>query len=148
MVRTLLALISLAPLAPAAPVPKDFKKPPGLNGKWKVVEYSSSGRDIKTSSILNQTWEFDGEKLAITRRSTAKNPPAPTQITVRTDGKTKPKAFDYIFATGTVRKGVYEIDGDTLVICLRLSTVPAQERPTTLDGGTGLLRYVLKREAK
>jgi len=148
MVRTLLALLLFAPVALAAPVPKDFKKPPKLDGKWKVVEYSSSGRDIKTSSILNQTWEFDGEKLSITRNTTAKRPLKPTEIKVKTDAKTKPKAFDYIFGTGTVRQGVYELDGDTLVICLRLSTVPGQVRPTTLDGGTGLLRYVLKRVDK
>jgi len=148
MVRILLALLLFAPPALAAPVPKDFRKLPKLDGKWKIVEYSSSGRDIKTSSILNQTWEFDGEKLSITRNTTAKKPFKPSEIKVKTDVKSKPMAFDYIFATGTVRKGVYEVDGDTLVICLRLSTVPAQERPTTLDGGVGLLRYVLKRVDK
>lgn len=148
MVRTLLALLLFAPAAFTAPVPKDFKKPPKLDGKWKVVEYSSSGRDIKTSSILNQTWEFTGEKLAITRTTTARKPFKPTEITVKTDAKSKPKAFDYIFSTGTVRQGVYEMDGDRLVICLRLSTTPGQERPTSLDGGTGLLRYVLKRVDK
>ena len=148
MVRTLLALLLFAPAAVAAPVPKDFKKSPKLDGKWKVVEYSSSGRDIQTTSILNQTWEFDGETLTITRNSTVKVRPKPTEIKVKTDAKAKPMAFDYIFGTGTVRKGVCEVNGDTLIICLRLSTVPGQERPTSLDGGTGLLRYVLKRVDK
>lgn len=145
MLRSLLAAALFAPALPAAPVPKELRKPsPKLDGKWKVVGYESNGRPITTSSILNQTWAFDGDQLAITRTPLGKAAvtPAATKITVRADARTKD--FDYVMPTGTTRLGRYEVAGDTLTVSLTINTSTG-ERPHDLSGGTGTLKYTFKR---
>jgi uncharacterized protein (TIGR03067 family) len=129
-------------------VPKELLKPAQkLDGKWKIVAYESNGRAITTSSILNQTWAFDGEQLAITRPPVGKGAvtPAATKIGVRADAKTK--EFDYVMAGGTTRLGRYQIDGDTLTINLTINTSTG-ERPADVAGGTGTLKYTFKRADK
>jgi uncharacterized protein (TIGR03067 family) len=142
MVRTLLVAVLTASVVAAAPVPKDFKKAPVLDGRWQVTAYESNGRPLNSPSVLKQTWAFAGEDLTITRTTSVNA--TPTKIKVRTDAKTRPMEFDYIFSTGTTRLGVFERTGDTLTISLAISTTTGT-RPTNLDGGTGTLKYTLTR---
>jgi uncharacterized protein (TIGR03067 family) len=145
MVRTLLAGALFASATFAAPVPKDFVKPkPKLDGQWTVTAYESNGRALKTSSILNQTWTFSGDSLSITR-ATAPKGAAPTKVRVRVDPKST--EFDYILSTASTRLGLYAIEGDTLTVCMTINTTTGV-RPTNLDGGTGILKYVFKRVGK
>lgn len=146
MIRSLLPLLLAAPLAVAAPVPKELRKAAlPLDGKWKVTAYESNGRPVNSTVILGQMWAFRGGELAITRTTAVKGAAGlpPNKVGVRADAKTG--EFDYVFATGTVRLGRYEIRGDTLTVCLSLSTGPMSERPANLDGGQGTLRYTFKR---
>lgn len=148
MVRlALVCVLLLAPSTLAAPVPKDFlKKPPKLDGKWMVTAYESNGRAVKTTTILNQVWAFEGENLTITRANAPKGI-APTKVKVRSDTKSNPHEFDYIFGTGSNRLGIFEIEGDTLTVCMTINTTSG-ERPANFDGGNGILKYVFKRVEK
>jgi uncharacterized protein (TIGR03067 family) len=61
------------------------------------------------------------------------------------DPSRSPKAYDLTTPEGLVIRGIYELDGDTLKVCL---SAPGDERPTamktTLDDGRTLIVY--KRE--
>lgn len=153
MVRSLLlaALLAVpvAPIALAAPVPKELRKPAQqLDGKWKVTSYEVNGRLSTATSVLNQTWAFDGEQLAITRPPVGKGAaiPVATKVGIRADARTG--EFDYIFTTGTSRLGRLEIRGDTLTINMALNTGVNGERPANLDGGLNTLKYTFKRADK
>jgi uncharacterized protein (TIGR03067 family) len=57
----------------------------------------------------------------------------------------KPNELDLVQETGPVYKGIYEIDGDTLKICLCLSSDADSERPKEFkseeDSNTGVFRW-------
>jgi uncharacterized protein (TIGR03067 family) len=46
----------------------------------------------------------------------------------------KPKELDLVLDTGPVYKGIYEMDGDTLKVCLCLSSDAVSQRPTEFKG--------------
>jgi uncharacterized protein (TIGR03067 family) len=49
----------------------------------------------------------------------------------------KPKELDLVLETGPVYKGIYEIDGNTLKICLSLSSDADSERPGEFESKEG-----------
>lgn len=127
-------LLLTIPLVAAAPVPKDFKKEtPKLDGAWECTSVESGGRVIPRQ---NMTWRFADDAVTITYGGgDAGVQPMP----ISTDPKASPMAFS--FTEGARQLGIYEIKGDTLVICLGSSG----QRPTDIAGGPNVAKYTLTR---
>jgi uncharacterized protein (TIGR03067 family) len=122
--------VSLAvPLVDAAPVPKELRKArPELEGAWRLT---GQQMDDLTFAPEKAVWRFDGGTLV------TQAPGRPDRVKhVRCDPTSTPKAIDVGALLGT-----YEIDGDTLVICVDQQG----RRPTHTRNAPDVLRITLKR---
>jgi uncharacterized protein (TIGR03067 family) len=118
------------------PVKKEMKK---LEGTWTVVTQEREGKPVKNSkgtftfakSKLTIRWDKDEEKGG----------------KVKLDPTKSPKEMDIVADTpgGEVKlKGIYQIKGDSLKMCIDQK---GGERPAkfTTKAGTGQILIVLKR---
>ena len=137
---TLLLLLVLPALASAAPVPKaKVKDEEAMLGKWKLVELIKDGKPTGRD-LRGDVATIDGKIIAVNRGdgnggeagaydldSTRKHfdlgPPGPS--------------------LDAPQKGRYELDGDTLVIALRMGQ--GGERPADVKSGPGVAYLKLRR---
>jgi uncharacterized protein (TIGR03067 family) len=133
-------------LAASAPALKDLpKKANDLTGEW-VVERVAVANKTLSSGDLVYTFTADGKWLI--HRDGTELPAPNRQYTA--DPKARPATVELIAdATrpATRREGIYEVDGDTLTMCVG---PPKGARPTkfesTADDRNTI--YVLKRKKK
>ena len=124
------ALLLTIPLIAAAPVPKDFDTKT-LDGEWAFVGLTLDGKPINGQQ---GNWVFAGDTVTFH----IPNGGQPRVSAIKTDPKAKPRQFE--FGDGGM-PGVYDIQGDALVICLSQVRV----RPTDTAGGPDILRYTFTR---
>jgi uncharacterized protein (TIGR03067 family) len=139
----LLALLAaglLAGTALAAPVPKEKEKvkdEDGVLGVWAVdtFDYGEIGGPPQAEAAkMRMTFKKEG-KLVLALGG------EPQDASYKLDPTAKPKGIDL----SSPALGIYELDGDTLKLCL--SQGPSQARPTEFkaDGKRGVLVITLKR---
>ncbi len=109
-----------------------------LQGTWKVTALEAGGRQVPAESVKGNQFIFKGDKVSLTGH-------AKDLRTYRLDATAEPKGIDI---SGTdaneFSKGIYEIDGDTLKLCLSQST--KLDRPKDFDTtGTKYFCFTLKR---
>ena len=112
-----------------------------IQGKWEIAEHYKKGK--KTDGVIGDVFTFSGKKLLMTQKIGNKN--WDTTFEIRADKK--PKEVDVFMKLGeidVVWRGVYELSGNTLTICL---AEPGKGRPKvigrTADNGRALM--ILKR---
>jgi uncharacterized protein (TIGR03067 family) len=118
-----------------------------LQGTWQVVRVESAGKVLPSDMTKDWTLKIEGSSY------TMREGDRTIQGDYKLGALTSPRAIDAIRTSGTDKGktlwGIYEIEGDRLVMCF---TEPnGHERPkqfTTAgkDGGQSL--YVLKRTPK
>jgi uncharacterized protein (TIGR03067 family) len=122
-------------------VKQEVKK---LEGAWKAVAIEHLGRELKGSGI---TLTFTGHKYA----ATTVNGVVMEEGTYQIDPSKKPKTMTLSILSGkdkgTTQNALYELQGDTLKICL---AQPGKDRPAgfTTKSGTGFEIFMMKRVKK
>lgn len=151
-------------LPAAAAAGEGSRRKDDLQGTWTWVAYEEAGAKATAEQMRDWTMRIRRDTLVLRGPSDL-----PTlEATVRLDAGAAPRQIDLIYATPSAPKrgrsgssdgamgalpaneratpGIYELDGDTLRICL--APRGAARRPSKFDGskasGTGL--YVFKRK--
>ncbi|HEV3166817.1 MAG TPA: TIGR03067 domain-containing protein [Isosphaeraceae bacterium] len=116
-------LIALFAALPATDPPKtDADK---IQGTWDVFRIERNGKAQPKDALFRIKVTFDGDKLFT---KVGKRPPEP-QGTFKLDPSQTPKAYDLTTAEGSTVHGIYELEGDTLKVCL---SAPGDQRPTAM----------------
>jgi uncharacterized protein (TIGR03067 family) len=138
-VRPVLALAAWAALA-AAPAP-EVKDQDRIQGTWKVVRLIVNGEDLPPEVIGKGQLIFKDDKL------TFKDGDRTKDATFTLDPKKTPPAIDLREPgkDGKVLRGIYQLDGDDLKICIPFF---GEERPKEFASLTGSRHglYTLRRE--
>jgi uncharacterized protein (TIGR03067 family) len=143
--RQLLALLLGTTLLLAAPVPKEkpkLKDDEAILGKWEYDKYDSgNAQAMKNESLEGATIEFkkDG-KITLSPPARVKEPVADGEV--KLNDAAKVKEFDAEIQ-GQKIPGLYDLDGDTLKMCISLK----MERPTEIkaDSQAKIIVVTLKR---
>lgn len=124
-----LSTFALLGLAFAAPIPKDKDKPKkdedAIQGTWQLDTIDlggvapPAGQDLKTIRFT-----FKEGKLSVSRMGG----PDKKEGEYKIDPTTKPKNLDLTESGGRLSPGIYELNGDTLKICIAEGQNPV--RPT------------------
>jgi len=106
-----------------------------IQGRWKVV--SVTGDDKAGPKLDHMVFEDRTLRLVRDNGSTE-------IVSYHLDEAHQPRWFDWIFIGGNV-KGIYDLTGDALRLCLNSET---GERPITFEAkpGDGLIVAIYKRE--
>ncbi len=141
----------------AAPAKVGNKKPDlatdeaKLQGVWEVVELIKGGEKVMPKAMLEGRVEFrsDGFRFILTPNGMAEI--TRTAATFKLDSAKSPKAIDMtltdVTQKGQTIKGIYELDGDNLKLCLANS--PTESRPTKFKAEEGdLVLFKLKRSKR
>ena len=128
--------------ASESPKDDDTKK---LQGTWYTASVESHGRNVPVERIVAK-----GVRLVVeSDRWTLKEAQgdADKEFAVRLDPAKRPAALDFTYNSGENKGktslGIYELDGNTLRICVG---EPGDPRPTKFDGGGDYTLEVFKRE--
>lgn len=116
-VLTALALAALAAGLTAAPVPKEKEKvkdEDAIQGTWQVEKFDLGGAagGPPPGEITKLKLTFKDGKVAADRGDGMKD-----EIGYKLDATTTPKSLDLI-ERGNPMLAIYELDGDTLKICM------------------------------
>ncbi|HLW65923.1 MAG TPA: TIGR03067 domain-containing protein [Gemmataceae bacterium] len=118
----------------------DDNDPQKLQGNWSVVSAEHHGRKVVEDELSRPKVIFKGNEMSYEENGKVR------KGTFKVDDRTKPACINISPADGAEAgqtfPGIYEIDGDTLKLCVREK---GQGRPTTFKGGEGLLFVVMKR---
>jgi uncharacterized protein (TIGR03067 family) len=108
-----------------------------LQGTWKVVKAIKDGRAQPEDAVKKMKVSIAGDKLTVDRETT------PFVI----DPSKKPATIDITVDKKLTLQGIYELDKDTLKICVGLEGV---KRPADFKAGenSGCSLLVLEREKK
>jgi uncharacterized protein (TIGR03067 family) len=115
-----------------------------FQGTWVVSRLEINGK--KQSQLFTVKVIFDGDKLLSTVGSRKPEPKG----TFKLDPKREPhKGYEVTTPEGQVSPGIYELDGDTLKVCLGS---PGDERPSSFetkpDDGRTLIVYRREKATK
>lgn len=103
------SLIAAAMLAAVAQADDDAKKDlEKMQGEWQVTAFEFSGQKIPKDET---------DKLSVSIKGDQLTPISKVATTIKLDPTTTPKQITLTEAAKT-QYGVYEIDGDTLKLCL------------------------------
>ncbi len=140
--RPLFTLLLFAlPLA-AAPVPKALKKAPAsLEGNWRWESQETNGKVSPAPPSDYCLWKVAGDNMTLsTEKGTMKDEPCGLVSATNADGV---RAFEYtVNSNGYHRRGVCEVDGDTLRVAY---THDNKVPPAAVKGDNGGVVYVFKR---
>ncbi|MBP3958923.1 sigma-70 family RNA polymerase sigma factor [Gemmata sp. G18] len=146
-----------APLAArsAAPVPKDkptakeleARELKALKGEWRVVKLETDRKNERELAGLR--FAFTDNHLAIRSANEDEN----ENFTVGLVPTESPRHVDLTIENpekgerdaGKVARGIYELKGDTLTLCVRHFAADDANRPTAFKSGEGLVLTVLER---
>ncbi|MFY7954053.1 MAG: hypothetical protein ACOVT5_16240 [Armatimonadaceae bacterium] len=140
--RTLLALLSLAAPLAAAPVPKALKKTPAsLDGNWRWESQEKNGKVSQASPSDYCLWKVAGDTMTlVTEKGTMKDEPCGFASATNADGV---RTFEYrVNSNGYHRRGVCELDGDTLRVAY---TADNNVPPKAVKGEDGVTVYTFRR---
>lgn len=94
-----------------------------FQGTWIVSRVEINGK-VQPKSFTIRV-KFDGDRLS----TKVADRPFEPRGTFRLDPGRTPKAYDLTTADGMAVLGIYELDGDTLKVCL---SAPGDERPKAM----------------
>ena len=135
--------------AVAAPRPKDrpdeqsdLKK---LAGEWTVTSYRSLGIDmLGPGRVQSASWSFDAAGYTLRLGEYIE------QGSVKLDQTKKVPTIDIAIAAGADRGqaqvGIYQLDGDTLTLCLARAGV--EGRPTDIASAEGTANILITMKRK
>jgi uncharacterized protein (TIGR03067 family) len=130
----------------AAPVPKDERKDKDkIQSTWKMVSMESEGKIESTDDAKDKRLVITAEMMCVTERGEKTK----EEIKYTLDDSKKPKTIDLemVQPDGPKMKllGIYELDDDTLKICINPS---GDKRPTEFatSPGSSVRMLVLKRD--
>jgi uncharacterized protein (TIGR03067 family) len=108
-----------------------------VQGAWRVTAATRGGKDAPAKAIANAQFVFAGNK--VTARGVREGP-----ATFELDATKKPAAITIKDDKATI-EGIYQVDGDTLIICFNK---PGEERPTAFvsKADTEIVLLVLRRQ--
>ncbi|QDU18769.1 TIGR03067 domain-containing protein [Urbifossiella limnaea] len=135
MLRSALAVGSLL-LAGAVPGhSRQPAAPDNLDGTWELVSVIEGGKlmsvdTVKQTTIKDGRVTFSGNVMQFTRPNGAAR-----VVAFVTDPKASPRTIDLAGATAVGGKGIYQRDGDNLLICV--PGADTDPRPTTFASPTG-----------
>lgn len=111
-----------------------------FQGFWKVEQAFRAGEPAPAERRERMSLTFKGNQVI-------KDEDQDDPGTVKLDPKQSPAHFDLIDKSGAASLGIYQIEGDTLKLCV---TVPGEERPKTFESTpeTRAFYFVLKRTSK
>jgi uncharacterized protein (TIGR03067 family) len=140
-------VLGLSPLAATAQK-ADEKTVDPFQGTWDVVKLEIAGQDATFAlKDASATMTFEGNKYVFTAG------PEGEKGTFKLDPKAKPATIDLMITEGKgkgkTQPGIYQLDGDTLKICL--GDEGAKDRPTkfaTAPEAAELVLFTLKRKKK
>lgn len=118
-----------------------------LQGTWQATEGVLDGKPVPKEPLQRLKVVFSGEKMSIFPLDG--DGKQAMENTFRVDPSKKPKAIDVTRleggGKGKTAKGIYELDGDTLKLCLAIRL--ENERPTEFAASetSGLVLLTLKR---
>jgi RNA polymerase sigma factor (sigma-70 family) len=122
---------------PKSPDPKlapadDLKR---LNGDWKVVALETNGKKAPAAALEGMRWSFSGAEV----RFADAGEELGEKSSVKLDPSQSPKHIDLVglegAGKGMTSPGIYKLEKDRLVICLRDSKSAEKGRPTTFATG-------------
>jgi uncharacterized protein (TIGR03067 family) len=101
---------------------KDLQK---MQGTWTIAAMEVDGINVPPAKLMGSTLVIKGDRYEVQVKDTK------TGCTLKLDASKKPCEIDMVFAqpggADKVHKGIYQFDGDKLVICRGLNA--NQERP-------------------
>lgn len=114
--------------------------PDKFDGKWQILQQITDGKELSAEELKNRYLVFRGDKVTQLFQDKERGTAA-----AKIDATKNPKHIEFHYldgpAKGVVLKGIYQIDGKTLTICL--SGID-RDRPTAFasqpDSGTILLK--------
>jgi uncharacterized protein (TIGR03067 family) len=141
-------LLSSTLLAPNAVVSTDDASldQKQMQGTWEVVEGADNGAAGSKNDLAKFSVEVTESRIRF------KGPEGVRELLFTLDPSTQPKAMDATPADGPKQgkrlRGIYEVQGDSLKVCL--VHLDDKERPDKFESehGSGRLLFVLKRKAK
>jgi uncharacterized protein (TIGR03067 family) len=142
--RAALLALALTTAAVAAPVPKPLKaKPVSLNGEWEMVSEERDGTaDVPRSSRYKSWRVSDGELVLMAEPGPQRDPVYRAKLTSEPGEGGRPWTFEYVGENGYHRRGVCELDGDTLKVSFAKDP---KARPEKLTSEAGGYLYTFKR---
>ena len=117
----------------------------GLQGRWTAVRGERDGNAAE--DVVGHRVSFAGDRFRIE----SKNGALLYAGIVVVDSRVKPAAVDFRHtegtAKGTVWKGIYAVEGDTLTVCDNAPN-PERGRPTAFEArsGSGYVVVTFKRD--
>ena len=145
--RTALALLVFAAPLFAAPVPKALKKAPAtIEGRWRLESQEANGRPTAPSKGDYNLWVVAGDTMQLVREGDATKEgvyPCLFVSQLRDDG---PRTFEYkVDQNGYHRRGVCEVDGDTLRVAFGSTADDAGKLPAAVKSSDSVTVYTFKR---
>ena len=106
-----------------------------LTGDWKVVALEANGKKAPAAELEGMRWSFSGAEVRFT--DPGEEPGGKTSV--KLDPTQSPKHIDLVTlegkSKGTTSQGIYKLEKDRLVICLRDPSRAEKGRPTTFVPG-------------
>ncbi len=147
MKRIGMALLAVGLLVFVAPAKSDDKADKDkFQGEWTLVTREENGESQKITEDSEHyiKLKIDGEKFMVTLKN------GDHEATYAVDSSKKPKTIDLTLKggdqDGTVMKGFFELDGDTLKICM--GTPEAPDRPAEFKSKDAVKVFTFKRVKK
>ena len=128
----------------AAAVKKDRQ---ALQGAWQVVTYETGGEALPEETVKNLRVVFAGDQMTMSLPKDA----GKREYTITLDPTQQPKTIDASpnlakLKVKTTMPGIYQLDGDTLKLCL--ATLGGKVRPKDFESAAGANLITLKRAKK
>jgi uncharacterized protein (TIGR03067 family) len=119
----------------------DKEKKDKLDGTWKMESAERNGQQAPAELVNGFKLTVDGEKMKLEAEGRER------EGTIKIDAGKKPKEID-ITLDGRTRKGIYELEGDTLKICHGRPGEETRPSEFTAKEGSNQMIMILKREKK
>jgi uncharacterized protein (TIGR03067 family) len=119
-----------------------------LQGTWELTGAVGGGKPVPPEKVKGVRVVFSGEQMSLV--SPGDEPKR--EFTFKLDPTAKPKAIDLTALDGGFKgktnPGIYQLEGDTLKLCMR--NEPTKERPAKLASpeGSDLILMTLKKRKR
>jgi uncharacterized protein (TIGR03067 family) len=137
------SLVVLSLLISLGDGPQDVK---AFQGKWKVTAVFEDGKSLSEKEIASQlfvdgTINIDGPVITFLGVGSFE----PRKLGFTVNAQAEPKAINLVGTTKTGSKGIYLVDGDSLMVCLAGSNEGDRPRDFGAGAGSGQVLLVFKR---
>jgi uncharacterized protein (TIGR03067 family) len=145
LLRLTLSVLAAATLAGGAAGAEDVANDRDrLQGEWQIVAITDAGEPVPREKLKGLKFVFEGDTLTM---ASAEKGAELEKFGFTLDPSSKPKGID-LTEKGTAIPAIYELEGDTLRLCLPART--ATERPAAFESkkGSKVSLIVLQRVKK